>query len=329
MLYVLIVQQAVVRMIKLSKDQKHFKEIVEVYHTDCILHPGGWGEDLPKNWQNQIIGQRLALIDSGNWDKATDYEAAIYLSSLSGVAPLNREYTNIFIHECALIMGDQIYNSLNDESGKELSHEETSALDTLKTKIRNSQLKRGVNMNKRKILIEEREDGVLLGLSKEKVDPFVKKIELTFDQLLTACPFLEGVFTLAETGWEKTPLKPKTSIKNSTSTSSAGSASTKTEVEPVPPAQTEVTAASGQQENELTPVPLPADQNPGKTKNERKRSKEEQFHLKDGRGPFKTIQAAMDAMGLDPENRPNHNRYDRLSKKLQEEIILDKEVEKE
>ncbi|MDD5229772.1 MAG: hypothetical protein PHC43_00425, partial [Candidatus Marinimicrobia bacterium] len=251
-------QQAVVRMIKLSKDQKHFKEIVEVYHTDCILHPGGWGEDLPKNWQNQIIGQRLALIDSGNWDKATDYEAAIYLSSLSGVAPLNREYTNIFIHECALIMGDQIYNSLNDESGKELSHEETSALDTLKTKIRNSQLKRGVNMNKRKILIEEREDGVLLGLSKEKVDPFVKKIELTFDQLLTACPFLEGVFTLAETGWEKTPLKPKTSIKNSTSTSSAGSASTKTEVEPVPPAQTEVTAASGQQENELTPVPPPA-----------------------------------------------------------------------
>ena len=37
--------------------------------------------------------------------------------------------------------------------------------------------------------------------------------------------------------------------------------------------------------------------------------------------PFADVQLAMDALGIDKATRPTHNRYDRLSKKLQEEII--------
>ena len=43
-------------------------------------------------------------------------------------------------------------------------------------------------------------------------------------------------------------------------------------------------------------------------------------------GPFKTIQEAMDAIGLDKATRPLHNRYDRLSKKLQAEILQEKKA---
>lgn len=47
---------------------------------------------------------------------------------------------------------------------------------------------------------------------------------------------------------------------------------------------------------------------------------EGEYYLKDGRGPFPTVQAAMDAMGLDKRTRPQHNRWDRLSTQLKEAI---------
>ncbi len=47
----------------------------------------------------------------------------------------------------------------------------------------------------------------------------------------------------------------------------------------------------------------------------------ETFKLADGRGPFNSLQEAMDALGLDKNTRPQHNRYDRLSKKLQAQIL--------
>jgi len=40
-----------------------------------------------------------------------------------------------------------------------------------------------------------------------------------------------------------------------------------------------------------------------------------EYYLKD-RGPFQTVQAAMDALGLDKETRPQHNRWSRLATQL-------------
>ncbi len=45
-----------------------------------------------------------------------------------------------------------------------------------------------------------------------------------------------------------------------------------------------------------------------------------EYFLKDGRGPFADIQAAMDAMGVEKAKRPAHNRYSRLSKEWKEKI---------
>lgn len=45
-----------------------------------------------------------------------------------------------------------------------------------------------------------------------------------------------------------------------------------------------------------------------------------EYYLQDGRGPYETIQEAMDELGLDKNTRPQHNRWDRLSTALKEKI---------
>jgi len=45
-----------------------------------------------------------------------------------------------------------------------------------------------------------------------------------------------------------------------------------------------------------------------------------EYYLDDGRGPYESVQLAMDALGLNKETRPSHNRWDRLSTALKEKI---------
>ena len=44
------------------------------------------------------------------------------------------------------------------------------------------------------------------------------------------------------------------------------------------------------------------------------------YYLKDGRGPFDTVQAALDAMGIPANKRPTHSRWERLGKDYQSKI---------
>ncbi|MBA7613584.1 hypothetical protein ES703_20835 [subsurface metagenome] len=46
-----------------------------------------------------------------------------------------------------------------------------------------------------------------------------------------------------------------------------------------------------------------------------------EYFLADGRGAYATIQLAMDALGVAKGNRPQHNRYDRLSDDWKAKII--------
>lgn len=45
-----------------------------------------------------------------------------------------------------------------------------------------------------------------------------------------------------------------------------------------------------------------------------------QYFLKDGRGPYESIQDALDAMGVDKANRPTHNRWERLGEDYRDQI---------
>jgi hypothetical protein len=50
-------------------------------------------------------------------------------------------------------------------------------------------------------------------------------------------------------------------------------------------------------------------------------NQDEQYRLKDGRGPFPSIQECLDALGVAKEGRPNYNRWPELPPELQEKII--------
>jgi len=45
------------------------------------------------------------------------------------------------------------------------------------------------------------------------------------------------------------------------------------------------------------------------------------YYLADGRGPFRSVQEALDGMGIPKDKRPQHNRWERLSTDLQGKII--------
>ena len=45
------------------------------------------------------------------------------------------------------------------------------------------------------------------------------------------------------------------------------------------------------------------------------------FYLEDGRGPFESVQSALDGMGIPKDKRPNHNRWERLSAAWKKAII--------
>jgi len=76
-----------------------------------------------------------------------------------------------------------------------------------------------------------------------------------------------------------------------------------------PPAEPEPSPEPAEEKAEAAPEPQPSP------------AGEVGYYLKDGRGPYADIQAAMDEMGVDKENRPHHNRWDRLSTTLKEQII--------
>jgi hypothetical protein len=369
----------------MNDEQKRVKEILRAYNTKIVLHPGGWGTDLPALWNNKVIRQRIEMIDNGGWDKATDTEIAMYLSAASGIAPLDRDWTDIFVYEVSLLMGTQVYDMLNEQT-RELNDYQKMEVDQLKHKIRNSQIKneksnKGGTMQKTKIVIDEREDGVLLGITRDGVDPFVKKMDLTLPQILDQMPFVKGVLGFAEAQWAVAPKNPayvapkveKAEIKKVASVITKKKAKDVAKEQPVTQAALTETAVipaeksavidraqefadnfeknhpiaeltnitelaeffpdkgiaptladpGGTEPAELTPPKEPLIQEPKKT---RVSADAFQYKTKDGKGPFTTVQEAMDALGLDKANRPTHNRYDRLSKKLQEEIIQEKKA---
>ncbi len=340
----------------LTDEQKHFREIVRAFHTDCVLHPGGWGTEL---------------------------------------VPLWRDWTDIFVHEVSLLMGDQVYQMLG-EPNDGLTDYQKMEVERLKHQIRDKQIKveKGVAMQKNKILIEEREDGTLIGISRDGVDPYVKKVGLTWEQTLSQLPFLKGMTDIAEEGWKISPKNPSyaappkpevkkvepakapakkapakkgtkkpeqpalepeqqaimedmkrvtpneknpvpsvaeaTTIKPSESVAKEPVKTTDAKIlAPIPSGAEATTNEPGLVDQTATqPVTLtPSGTTPGGTPEIKELPKTRvsadafQYKLKDGRGPFADVQLAMDALGIDKATRPTHNRYDRLSKKLQEEII--------
>ena len=200
-------------------------------------------------------------------------------------------------------------------------------------------------MPKRKLVLEEHEDSVLVGVLQDGCDPVIKTVEGDLEKALdTTSDFLKE----AQEKWATSPRmpasKPPVEAK-AKATPAPAEAAKPTEELPLlageekpaeekaeapveekaegPAAPAEVTEPVPEPEPVAAAAPVPepeAAPSPPTPPAEAKPSGEWEYYLKDGRGPFSTVQEAMDAMGLDKATRPQHNRWDRLSTQLKDTI---------
>ena len=217
-------------------------------------------------------------------------------------------------------------------------------------------------MQKNKILIEEREDGTLFGISRDGVDPYVKKLALTWEQTIAQLPFLKEITSIAEEQWKLSPKNP--SYAPAPKPEGKKVEPSKKAVPPTKPEQPALTVEKPADEilqAPITSVAEPKTNEPSESVAEKKpvipapiasvaeappkqptqpaqapaphRVSADAFQYRLAHPPqsaqpafFATVQEALDALGVDKATRPTHNRYDRLSKKLQGEIIQEKKV---
>lgn len=149
-----------------------------------------------------------------------------------------------------------------------------------------------------RVLIDVRESDVLVGIRLHDGDPMQTIVQGDLEDALVAIPALVKA---AEDHLVAHPRNPKKSKP-----SAPAPAPVEQEMQPS-------TLPLFQVETPETPeTPVEAVEQPSKTG---------KYQLQDGRGPYDTIQGALDALGIPKDNRPTHNRYSRLSKGLQAAIL--------
>ena len=193
----------------LTEDQKIVREVVEAWHTDMAFPPGGWEDDAPKWLETRAISERIDLISQRAWDKCTDAEVSGYMYCASLANPLDADWTQIITYEAAKQL-PQLRENLKSIPEKLSDYQERELLD-LKYKIRNSQIKhykekrKESSMAKRKVVLDERENGVLVGVMQEQCDPVTQVYEMTLEAALLKVPEL---LVLADTKWKSSPRNP-------------------------------------------------------------------------------------------------------------------------
>jgi hypothetical protein len=181
-------------MRQLTEDQKRVKDLAAAFTTPLVLFPGGWEDTLPEWLKLRTIAERVAMVCNGGWDKATDAEVTSYLYTASLAQPLGSDWTDITLYQAAKQM-PQLYEALPN-APKELSDYQTQEIDHLKRDIRNSQLRRQNTKRKegtmptRKLVIDEKEGTVMMGVMKEGADPFIKNFQGDLETNLGEIPQL-------------------------------------------------------------------------------------------------------------------------------------------
>lgn len=343
----------------LTADQKLAQVLIEVFTTPIVYHPGGW-EDTVADWMKaRAVRERLDKVLNGGWEEATDAEVACYLYTASLAQPLTRTWAEIYFFVVAKLM-PQVRDVIAD-TPQELDSYQQSELQTMKLKIRASQRKnlkqrkKEVHeMPKRKVVLDERDDSVMVAIGQEGCDPIVKKVEGTLQEALGTVPQL---LQDADEQWKvsprnpahKAPAAPKTTPASTPTTGTSrqtedlpllagaqpkGDAQAKVQTEErteeVGTQTAETVVSEAETTGEASGVPqVETTGQPASEAGAGQPLKETRFQprdsveyvLADGQGPYATVQEAMDAMGLPKDKRPQHNRWDRLSNDLKAKIL--------
>ena len=190
------------------------KGIEDVFTAPIVYPPaGGWENDVPQRIKDRVIWERLDLALRGEWDRATDSEVVCYLFPASLMAPLDSDWTDIYLWITA-----QVIPELKEvvDVPTELTEWHKSQLDELRFKIRKSQIKNRkkrkevVTMEtKQKVILDLREGEVLVWNWRPGCDPTQQLVIGGLTEALAAVP---GIIEAAEEHWKDHPMNPKAAV---------------------------------------------------------------------------------------------------------------------
>ena len=100
-------------------------DIVGALFDPIIVMPGGWGDDLPEWLRTRVtlerLGENIVALREGRELTATDAEAACYLFTASLTAPMDHDWTQIYLY----VAGGEV------KGEKKLEMPEDTKVDTL------------------------------------------------------------------------------------------------------------------------------------------------------------------------------------------------------
>jgi len=85
----------------MQKDGDWIDDLVGIFTDPILVMPGGWGDTLPDWIKSQVTLERLIQemkVSKGEKPTGTDAEACAYLYTASLEAPLDRDWTEIYLY---------------------------------------------------------------------------------------------------------------------------------------------------------------------------------------------------------------------------------------
>ena len=113
--------------------EKGISDIAGVFTDPILVFPGGWGDTLPEWLKNAITLERLEInirALKGEGMTGTDAEACAYLYTAGLTAPMDHDWSQIYLHIAGITytrhQGNQMHDeiqvdSLNDYQLRELN----------------------------------------------------------------------------------------------------------------------------------------------------------------------------------------------------------------
>lgn len=138
------------------RDEKAVADLAGCFTDPIICHPGGWGDTLPDWIKHAVTLERLIAMKQGI-DTGTDAEVVAYLYTAGFVAPLDRDFSEIFFYVITQTM--ERWKNLPGCAGmmpadlavRELSRYQLGELADLKRKIYNRRIRARKEVNHRAI----------------------------------------------------------------------------------------------------------------------------------------------------------------------------------
>jgi len=171
-----------------KKEDQWIGELVGVFSDPIIVMPGGWGEDLPE-WIRPAItqGRLIANIEgirTGEM-KACDAEVCAYLFTASLTAPMDSDWTQIYLYIAGKAMAQwKKVEMPKDIKVEELTRNQMDDLNRLKAWIYRKRIAARLDRERGARREKKEEEAVEREKKEEEIANLQQKFDLGLDKNL-------------------------------------------------------------------------------------------------------------------------------------------------